>query len=211
MRELGGPAQVVRFYVLTCSARITEGLYHLPIGIIVHDTGMDPVHVDKGMAQLEEAGLVLYDADAEVVLDCTALKFHPLQHGRGPDGELRVNKAMVNAVKLFGLVPDTPLKRTQVVMARQYAPDFAAELVKEFPDMGDLPRSVSPMEGGSMGDREGGSMGGEREEKEHEYEKEKEASQVKCSYCPDPALVQGGGEVASHEGLPWCTWCEVAE
>jgi hypothetical protein len=166
-RQLSGPAKVVRYYVQTCPTRVSEGLFQLPLGIIVHDTGMSEEHVRQGVDQLESVGLVSYDEDAEVVLDRTALKLSPLKHGRDDKtGEVRENRAMVNAVRLFDAVPDTWLKREQFRLAETYAPDYAKELAKSDPWLGGDPDDVpfhdprpQPPKGDARG-TDGGSMGG---------------------------------------------------
>lgn len=137
MRRLSPQATVVRLYVMSCANRITEGLFQLPLGIIVHDTGLAEDEARSALDELEEAGLVSYDEDAEVVLDRTALKYAPLKHGRHPEtGEVRRNSAMKSAVKLFAGVPPTPLKRELYLLAKHYADDFAVALVEHDPTLG---------------------------------------------------------------------------
>lgn len=150
MRSLGRDEQVVRLYVMTCRDRVSEGLFQLPLGIIAHDTGMDEGDVEAALKGLGDAGLVVYDPDAEVVLDRTALKHAPLKHGRDPEtGEVRRNRAMPAAVKMFSAVPATPLKEELYQLAKRYADDFAGALLDHDPTLGSDP---SPIEGGSKGD-----------------------------------------------------------
>lgn len=137
MRRLSPQATVVRVYVMSCANRITEGLFQLPLGIIVHDTGLAEDEVRPALDELEAAGLVSYDEDAEVVLDRTALKYAPLKHGRHPEtGEVKRNSAMKSAVKLFAGVPPTPLKRELYLLAKHYADDFAGALIEHDPSLG---------------------------------------------------------------------------
>jgi DNA-binding transcriptional ArsR family regulator len=138
MRQLGGPAKVVRLYVLTCSHRLSEGLYHLPVGIIQHDTGLEPQHVDQALRELADARLIDYDPDAEVVLDRTALKFAPLKNGVDRDtGEVRVDKRIAGAVRKLEHVPQTPLMAELYRLAVQHSPDLAAALAVEWPVLAD--------------------------------------------------------------------------
>lgn len=192
MRELSGPATIVRFYIMTCPTRATEGLFYLPLGILQHDTGLSAQHVAEGLNELVAAGLVSYDEEVEVVLDRTALKFAQ------PKGVKQIG----GAVNKFKQVPDTPLRVEFYHLAREHARDLATSLLEHDPSLdqrgGDT--HVIPNRNGS--DR------GRREER-YEYEKEAEPSHVKCSHCgKSPALIEGGGKVRQLDGSPWCGWCK---
>lgn len=208
MRELSGPAKVVRMYVMTCPNRISEGLYQLAVGIIVHDTGLSEKHVRQGLAELEAAGLVSYDEQAEVVLDRTALKLSPLKHGR-PDpetGEVKRNRAMVNAIRLFEQAPDTWLKREQYRLAKLYSPDFAQDLSSHMPEL-ELEPGDSPFpERNPYPSSNGGSHGGSREDASQIGE---ERSAIPpCAACGNAAITSGGEVQVNDDGKPWCGWCE---
>ena len=223
MRELTGPAKVVRLYLMTCPARVSEGLYHLPLGHLIHDTGLKAEHVDQALADLDAAGLVSYDRDAEVVLDRTALKFYPLKHGRDLDtGEVKRNKAMTSAVRLFASVPPSPLKRELYLLAKQYAEDYADALANHDESLRADPSHVSPTEGGWKGDGRG-TDGGSRAREELEQELELDKSRAReepdqgseeepsCSWCGDPAKIEKTGRTFDYQGRPWCGWCEPSE
>lgn len=129
MRELTVEAKAVRLYVLTCPTRVSEGLFTLAVGIIAHDVGLDESAVRRALDELEAAGLVAYDADAEVILDRTALRYTPLANGkRGED------KRIPAAVKRFEAVPDSPLKAEALGLANAYSPDLHDALVQRFTD-----------------------------------------------------------------------------
>lgn len=67
IRKLGPMAQVVALYLLTAPGSTMLGLYYLPIGTIVHETGIPEGDVHEVMADLDEMGFAHYDADNEVV------------------------------------------------------------------------------------------------------------------------------------------------
>jgi len=67
IRKLGPMAQVVALYLLTAPGSTMLGLYYLPIGTIVHETGVPEGDVNEIMADFDEMGFAHYDADNEVV------------------------------------------------------------------------------------------------------------------------------------------------
>lgn len=67
IRKLGPMAQVVALYLLTAPGSTMLGLYYLPIGTIVHETGIPEGDVHEIMADFDEMGFAYYDADNEVV------------------------------------------------------------------------------------------------------------------------------------------------
>jgi hypothetical protein len=125
MRELTVESQAVRLYVLTCPTRVSEGLFTLAVGIIAHDVGLDELAVRRALDELEAAGLVAYDADAEVILDRTALRYTPLANGK--KGE---DKRIPAAVRKFEAVPDSPLKAEALGLAKAYSPDLHRALLE---------------------------------------------------------------------------------
>jgi hypothetical protein len=60
-------AQVVALYLLTAPGSTMLGLYYLPVGTIVHETGVPEGDVNEIMADFDEMGFAHYDADNEVV------------------------------------------------------------------------------------------------------------------------------------------------
>ena len=116
MRELSPETTNVYFYILTCRSRNSEGLFSLAIGHIAHDTGLDQEAVTAALDELSRRGRLLYDPDAEVVLDRTALKQHPLRSAS--------DKRIVGAVRKFESVPDTPLKAEFLELTKVYSPEL---------------------------------------------------------------------------------------
>lgn len=147
MRELTVEAKAVRLYVLTCPTRVSEGLFTLAVGIIAHDVGLDEWTVRRALDELEAAGLVAYDADAEVILDRTALRYTPLANGkRGED------KRIPGAVRKFEAVPDSPLKAEALGLAKAHSPDLHDALVERV-DLAPTPKEEplrSPLEVASV-------------------------------------------------------------
>lgn len=145
-RELGGPAKVAYFYIATCRTRVTEGIFELPLGIMVHDTGLSEGHLRQGLAELDAAGIASYDEVGEVVLDRRALKDNPLKNGVDKDGVVKPDNRLKSAVKLFGQVPDSPLKAEFLRLAKEHSPDLAAKLVEDFGDLTTTHRVEAPSE-----------------------------------------------------------------
>lgn len=135
-RLLGAPAKVVRYYIQTCPTRVSEGLFQLPIGIIVHDTGLTENDVRQGLAELEVAGFINYDELNEVILDRVALKVNPIRNGvvrEGPNqGKPKPDNRLAAALRMFDQVPSSPLKDEFWNLARLYSPDLADALISEF-------------------------------------------------------------------------------
>ena len=206
-RQLGGPAKVVRYYVQTCPTRVSEGLFQLPLGILVHDTGLSETHARQGLAELEAAGLVSYDEAGEVVLDRVALKVNPIRNGTVRDGprkgEVKADNRIPGALRMFEQVPDSPLKVEFVKLARAHSPDLADALVAEF----------GVTEEGPIEDP-GRSLQGPSREEQRRVEPDtrgEDDSGVRCSRCGEPALKKGGVVDLGPDGKPWCGgWCEVA-
>jgi hypothetical protein len=133
-RRLSKNALVLQDYVGRRPSGTNEGLSDLPLGHVTVDT---PLTKDEALAafkELSSASLIDYDATNEVVLDRRKLRTNPLRHPRDKEGERKVNektgellidKRIPHAVRLFGAVPDSPLKVTFVALADSYSPDLA--------------------------------------------------------------------------------------
>jgi hypothetical protein len=204
MRELGGPAKVVRLYVLTCSHRLSEGLYHLPVGILQHDTGLEPQHVDQALRELTAARLVDYDPDAEVILDRTALKFAPLRNRvDGQTGEVRVDKRIAGAVRKLEHVPPTPLLAELYRLAVEHSPDLADALAAEWPALADQQPAIRPTPDKQAPSKPLASPLGAPPEGRVELRRAE----------PRRAEVEGSGEDEQHdqdEQVPTCGWCQAS-
>ena len=222
MRQLCGPAKVVRYYVQTCPTRVSEGLFQLPLGIVVHDTGLSEVHVRQGLDQLVETGLVSYDEHAEVVLDRTALKFNPLRNGvNKTSGEVKPDNRIAGALKRFDQVPESPLKCEFVRLAREHSPDLADALVDRFGhtvERGggsshevDVPAPPADQEGPSeVLDRSFEGPSKEELSRDEPTGRGTEGETVPpCGHCGKDLALITAGQVRLAGGLPWCGWCEV--
>jgi DNA-binding transcriptional ArsR family regulator len=219
-RQLSGPAKVVRYYVQTCRLRLSEGLFELPFGHLVYDTGLSEKHVREGLEELERAGLVSYDEDAEVILDRTALVYMPLKNGRTVDketGEVTVkpDNRLTGAVRKFGQVPTSPLRVEFYRLAREHSPDLADALALAHPGLwsadssgyDDVPFDpppeappkplASPSEGASRAEAS-------------RYEQSR-GDGVPCATCGESALVSLGEVQVDLAGLPHCSFCPGTE
>ncbi|WP_130648210.1 hypothetical protein [Egicoccus halophilus] len=232
MRRASRDAQVTAFYVWTCRARISEGLYELSAGQVALDTGMSEDEVLAAFDELDRLGIASYDPEAEVVLDRRALRDRPLKHGTDPrTGEVKVNRAMGPAVALFLQVAETPLKREAYRLAATHAPDFAHGIGSARPDLTfaveDAPADGAPIphrEGDAQGDARaapdpaeshppgmGDAQGVHRGESSRVEPRRVESREgdtaedsPRCSTCGDPAPV-GSYDLADE---PWCRWCD---
>jgi len=235
MRGLTTDAQVVRLYLLTCPSRVSEGLFHIALGILSHDTGLSVDETSLALDELHAAGLVTYDADAEVVLDRTALRYSPLRNGEGKDGALKQDRRIPGAVRLFENVPETPLKAEQYRLAVQYAPDLALALGDRFPWLTLEAERATPGLGGSPLEApsrngeapsrvgEAPSRVGEAPSRVGEAPSRAEPSRgdvrdgstgqevqgISCGFCGDPALLTSSGIPHELKGVPFCGWCQV--
>jgi len=75
IRKLGPMAQVIALYLLTAPGSTMLGLYYLPIGTIVHETGIPEGDVHETMADFDEIGFAHYDTENEVVWVVEMAKF----------------------------------------------------------------------------------------------------------------------------------------
>lgn len=215
MRDLPATAKLLRLYVLTCPARVSEGLYQLPIGIAAHDLQLPAREIEQALAALKAAGLVDYDPEAEVVLDRTALKYQPLRNGTGPTGEVKPDKRIAGALGRFEQVPDSPLKAELYRCARRYSPDLADALLSRWPDLTLVEQAPSePLrQEAPSKPLASPSEGASRAELIRARDEERSSgSVVQCGYCKDPALLEpGSGKVREHDGRPHCGWCEPGD
>lgn len=136
-RKLSKEALVLADYCSRCPTRTSEGLFSLNLGYIEVDLPLDTAEIVAAFDELSAAKLLDYDAKNEVVLDRTALRLNPLRHPRdkqgervvfsdGPHkGELKIDKRIPNALRIFESVPESPLKIEFVAMADLYSPDLA--------------------------------------------------------------------------------------
>lgn len=72
-RRWSDAEKLLGLYLITCEHRNTEGLYRLPKGYICEDLGWPARKASETLQRLVDAGFVLYDEAAQVVLLPTAL------------------------------------------------------------------------------------------------------------------------------------------
>lgn len=169
-RPLSTDAKLVQLYVWSSPLRLSEGLFTLPLGYVALDTGLDAGRVAAALAECEDAGLLRYDADVELVLDVSALRVNPLRNGdRGPD------KRIAPAVRKLRALPASPLKKEFLRLAERHSPDLARALTED-PSKGP---AEDPMEGPAEGPMEVPPKGPSKSksksasyENEHEQERE---------------------------------------
>jgi hypothetical protein len=89
----------IGLYVQTCSHRHSEGLYYLPKEYIAADRGYTIPSVTKALKVIENAGLVKYDAQTNVLLLMNALEL------QAPNTPLQIK----GAIDRIRSVPRSPL------------------------------------------------------------------------------------------------------
>ncbi len=200
-RRLSLEAKVVAFNVWTSPLRSSEGLFGLSTAHIAADTALSGQQVDTALVELEQAGVLHYDFDAELVFDPGGLKASPLKHAREADGSValrkdgspKLDKRVEPAVRKFRQLPQSPLKQAFLRHARQLSPDLAEALDEGSPDPQEPP-TQPPSEGARQAPGEPPIRA--RAEQEREYEGE--LSVERCEVC---------GESLSPD---WCTCTQEA-
>jgi hypothetical protein len=112
-------------YILSNPHRASEGLYRLPKVYIAADLEMELEEVEVALAALEGEGLIIYDHEAEVVLDPTGIFFLPA----------RSDKQMQGAITKLRQVPRTPLLNHLLELATHHNPRLAKEISEAFPHL----------------------------------------------------------------------------
>ncbi|MPZ15604.1 MAG: hypothetical protein GEU73_14480 [Chloroflexi bacterium] len=117
------PTKTLYGYILSNPHKNSEGLYRLPCAYVVHDLDMDEVLFDKGLTDLQAAGLVKYDFAAQVILDVKGLHILPPGSAKQVDG----------AISKLKQVPETALMLDLLELARIHAPELAERMPREIP------------------------------------------------------------------------------
>ncbi len=121
------------FYVWTGPHRYSEGLFRLPVGYIVTDSGLSKSEVTHGIERLERDGYIMYDRHTEVCLDIHALRTSPVNNGRDREtGEVKLNKRIPGALRQLEQLPETPLFGEFLTLADLYSPDLATAIRNHF-------------------------------------------------------------------------------
>lgn len=98
-RALDDNAKTLFLYLLTSPHGNLIGLYYMPLAYASADLGRGIEGVSKGLSDLEKAGMIRYDKEAQVVLIVNFLKYNPINNDNQAKGALQ---------QLEGL-PETPL------------------------------------------------------------------------------------------------------
>lgn len=126
LRRCSVEARLVRAYIATCPARATEGLFPLPLGYATADMGLTEEVISRALLELEEAHIIEWDPDNELVLDFEALEVVNMR----AENDNRIRGAIV---QLRGL-GDTPLKESLLRIADIHSPVLAKAMRDEFPE-----------------------------------------------------------------------------
>ena len=98
-KGLSETGRLLYLYLFSCPHRNMLGLYSLPQAYCCADLGMEPQRVEEGFRELEEAGLLAYDQEEEMVLLTDFLRTNPLDN-------VNVQK---KACTIFQDLPQSPL------------------------------------------------------------------------------------------------------
>ncbi len=117
LRSCSVEARIVRAYIATCPGRATEGLFPLPLGFANADIGLSHEVISGVLLELQEAHIIKWDPNTELVLDLEALEVANMRS----ENDKRVRGAIT---QLRGL-GDTPLKASVLRVANRYSPVLA--------------------------------------------------------------------------------------
>ena len=118
-------ARLVRSYIATGPLKTTEGLFPLPIGYLVSDTGLSEDDARSALEELENEGIISWDPVQEIVLDHEALVVANYTSIR--------DRRVVGAVKLFRDLPETPLSDEFLKLASSLAPVLHSAILYGIP------------------------------------------------------------------------------
>jgi len=104
--------QKLALYLLTSPHRNTEGLYYLPTYYAAEDLGWTPQEVEDWLGRLVQAGFVVRDTKADVVLIPKAMKY------QSP----ATRKQMIGALRVLEELPENDLMDAFWDCAREFAP-----------------------------------------------------------------------------------------
>ena len=108
-KGLSETGRLLYLYLFSCPHRNMLGLSSLPQAYCCADLGMEPQRVAEGFRELEEAGLVAYDQEEEMVLLTDFLRTNPLDN-------VNVQK---KACTIFHDLPQSPLFSLLADLLRQ--------------------------------------------------------------------------------------------
>lgn len=102
-------------YLLTCSARTTEGLFRLPLPLAAHDIQWEQPRTVAAFAELTAAGFIETDPAVDLVWLILALQD---EQPKGP-------KQVIGAVNVLAEIPDSPLRSRFLTAAWELCKPFA--------------------------------------------------------------------------------------
>lgn len=127
-------AQVVELYLRSCPQRSSEGLFRFGLGTAEDDLGIDRADLRGAFRELCEARRpFMYDADAAVVLDMSALQHTRLGRRRVDDWSGKPDNRIEHAIRKLNSLPPTPLLKHLLVVADEHSPEFADAMRAAFP------------------------------------------------------------------------------
>jgi hypothetical protein len=127
-RDVSREARIVRLYIATQPNRATEGLSALPLRYVMADTGLDRSEVETALSELETAGIIFWDAEAEMVFDPSALVAANINK---PD-----DNRIAGAVKVLRTHPRTHLEQNLLEAAERLAPLLVPAIRDAIPEYG---------------------------------------------------------------------------
>ena len=133
-------AQVLEFYLRTCPQRSTEGLFRFNLGAAGEDLGFDRAELQCAQSELVECRRpFMFDDQAGIVLDLSALKDNPIGRKNGEWNDKPRDKRITGAISKLKSLPPSPLLRQLYVLAGRHSPEFADAMREDFPDIEESP------------------------------------------------------------------------
>lgn len=126
LRRCSVEGRLVRAYIATCPGRATEGLFPLPLGYANADTGLSQEVISGALLELQEARIIEWDPNTELVLDLEALEVANMRS----ENDNRVRGAIAQLRGLGG----TPLKASLLRVADRRSPVLARVIRDKFPE-----------------------------------------------------------------------------
>jgi hypothetical protein len=117
--------KTIYLYVLTCPERVSEGLFKLVPESVSAMTSLSVDQVTVGLQELEEAELISWDSEHDLVLDRHALQVNPVP---SPKPGKRADGRAMGFAKRFVRLPPSRLCDEFLTLARQYSPCLIAEI-----------------------------------------------------------------------------------
>src|SRR3954447_2562963 len=88
VRTWSDDAKLLALYVLTGPHTELEGIFRLPHAYMIDDLRWPSERLGAALAELQDAGFVKYDDDAQVIFVCHALRYHEPQGPKAVTGAM---------------------------------------------------------------------------------------------------------------------------